>query len=82
MFGNRRRQLMPGCRLEEASSGNGRAVIVCDTKKIVGDRTEKGERPIKLSVENGKLFTKDDGGHSSNVVEEVQRYVKKNFKGK
>lgn len=81
LFGSKYKDmLIPGCDVQQDESAPGRAVISCNAKKILGDVTLTGEKPIKLVVEDGKLFTLSDGGLGEPVVEEVISYVKRTLR--
>lgn len=69
--------LIPGCKIDSDSN-----TIVCDAKKILGEKVIQGEGPIRFTVENGQFYTIDDGGNPEEMVKQVQIYIKKTLRAK
>jgi len=79
-WGRYKDPLVPNCQIERDSTNESRALITCNAKKILGDMTLTGERPVKMVVEEGKVYILDDGGNSEAVVNDVKMYVKKSLR--
>ena len=61
---------IPGCKIDPEKN-----VIVCDAKKLIKDKVITGSRPIILTVENGKIYTLDEGDTPEKLLKEVKKHV-------
>lgn len=70
--------IIPGCKVEQEESVEGRVILTCQPKKLKPNGDAEAYGTVRLSLERGsKAQILDDGGVPTGVLKRLMMWVEK-----